>query len=168
MERKLTLSLLRLPPVRRAPSKNFSFRCHREKVSDRDNADNVYSVNRIAIHPSGIFTTAGSDGMYNFWDKESKQRVWKPLHKTNAPITVTAFNRTGTMMAYSVGYDWSKVRPARDARGARWKRAVLNPSPRAAVCRVGRQGVEGYNPAFKTAILIKVVTDEQIKVKPKK
>jgi len=28
--------------------------------------------------------------------------------------------------------------------------------------------VEGYNPAFKTAILIKGVTDEQIKVKPKK
>ena len=75
--------------------------------------------------------------MYNFWDKESKQRVWKPANKANTAITATAFNRSGTMFAYAVGYDWSK-------------------------------GVEAYNPAFKTAIMIKPITDEQIKVKPKK
>jgi WD40 repeat protein len=41
----------------------------------RDNAD-IYSVNSIKFHPiHGTFATAGGDGTYNFWDKDSKQRL---------------------------------------------------------------------------------------------
>jgi WD40 repeat protein len=36
----------------------------------------IYAVNAISFHPQyGTFVTAGSDGTYNFWDKDSKQRL---------------------------------------------------------------------------------------------
>jgi WD40 repeat protein len=41
----------------------------------RDNAE-IYAVNTIKFHPvHGTFATAGGDGTYNFWDKDSKQRL---------------------------------------------------------------------------------------------
>jgi mRNA export factor len=80
---------------------NFSFKCH------RDNSQ-VYAVNAITFHPVfGTFSTAGSDGTYNFWDKDSKQRL-KMFTSVGSPIVSTAFNRNGTIFAYAVCYDWSK------------------------------------------------------------
>lgn len=35
----------------------------------------MYAVNDISFHPYGTFSTAGSDGTINFWDKESKTRL---------------------------------------------------------------------------------------------
>lgn len=36
----------------------------------------IYAVNSIAFNPAfGTFATAGSDGTYHFWDKDSKQRL---------------------------------------------------------------------------------------------
>jgi WD40 repeat protein len=36
----------------------------------------IYAVNTIKFHPThGTFATAGGDGTYNFWDKDSKQRL---------------------------------------------------------------------------------------------
>ncbi|RKP09491.1 WD40-repeat-containing domain protein [Thamnocephalis sphaerospora] len=82
-------------------SGNFSFKCHRD-------SSQVYSVNAISFHPvHGTFSTAGSDGTFNFWDKDSKQRL-KMFPTVGAPITATTFNRNGTIFAYAVGYDWSK------------------------------------------------------------
>ena len=82
-------------------SKNFAFKCHRE-------GNEIYAVNVIAFHPTyGTFATAGSDGTYNFWDKDSKQRL-KPFSRCNAPISAGTFNMDGTIFAYSVSYDWSK------------------------------------------------------------
>jgi mRNA export factor len=69
----------------------------------------VYAVNAISFHPiHGTFSTAGADGTFSFWDKDSKQRL-KPFPSVNGQITSTAFNRNGTIFAYSVSYDWSKV-----------------------------------------------------------
>jgi hypothetical protein len=103
--------------------------------------------------------------MYNFWDKDSKQRVWKPAQKANTGITATAFNRSGNILAYAVGYDWSKVRTApRVARPSRYAGALTW----VAADTHTWQGLEGYSPAYKTAIMLKQVTDEQIRVKPKK
>lgn len=83
-------------------SKNFTFKCHREGTQD------IYSVNSISFHPTfGTFVTAGADGNYNFWDKDSKQRL-KNMNKCPAPISCGNFNRDGTIYAYAVSYDWSK------------------------------------------------------------
>ena len=58
----------------------------------RDGND-VFSVNSITFHPQwGTFVTAGSDGAYNFWDKDSKQRL-KAMQKSSMPIPCAAFNR---------------------------------------------------------------------------
>jgi mRNA export factor len=88
-------------------SSNFSFKCHRETVSST-NTTNVYAVNDISFHPQhGTFSTAGADGMYNFWDKDAKHRL-KGYPTVGGSITSTAFNRGGTIFAYAVSYDWSQ------------------------------------------------------------
>jgi len=55
----------------------------------------------------GTFVTAGSDGAYNFWDKDSKQRL-KAMAKASAPVPCAAFSRDGSVLAYAVSYDWSR------------------------------------------------------------
>ena len=51
--------------------------------------------------------TAGSDGAFNFWDKDSKQRL-KAMAKSTQPIPCSAYNKDGTIYAYAVSYDWSR------------------------------------------------------------
>ena len=81
---------------------SFSFKCHREN-------NNVHAVNAISFHPIyGTFSTAGSDGTFNFWDKDSKQRL-KGFSSIGGPIASTTFNRNGSIFAYALSYDWSKV-----------------------------------------------------------
>eukprot|EP01134_Creolimax_fragrantissima_P008127 CFRG8127T1 len=94
---------------------HFSFKCHRDNPTSTSQPAKIYSVNAISFHPKyGTFSTAGSDGTYHFWDKDSKQRLknfttpgtWgdgKP-----APISATAFNNEGTIFAYACSYDWSQ------------------------------------------------------------
>ena len=80
---------------------NFTFKCHREQ-------NDIYAVNAIAFHPTfGTFVTAGADGNYNFWDKDSKQRL-KAMSKISCPISCGEFNRDGTIYAYAASYEWSK------------------------------------------------------------
>lgn len=82
-------------------SDNFSFRCHRD-------GNNVYAINAISFHPTfGTFSTAGSDGTFNYWDKDSKQRL-KSFNNVGSPISTTCFNRDGRIFAYACSYDWSK------------------------------------------------------------
>ncbi|KAM6595947.1 hypothetical protein CsatA_006471 [Cannabis sativa] len=82
-------------------SKNFTFKCH------RDGSD-IYSVNSLNFHPvHHTFATAGSDGAFNFWDKDSKQRL-KAMARCQQPIPCSAFNSDGSLYAYAVCYDWSK------------------------------------------------------------
>eukprot|EP00741_Cyanophora_paradoxa_P019326 tig00000215_g18655.t1 len=81
--------------------KNFAFKCHRD-------GNEIYAVNSIVFHPTyGTFATAGSDGSFNFWDKDSKQRL-KPFSRANQPISASCFNATGDIYAYAVSYDWYK------------------------------------------------------------
>ncbi|XP_021826186.1 protein RAE1-like [Prunus avium] len=82
-------------------NKNFTFKCHRE-------GSEIYSVNSLNFHPvHHTFTTAGSDGSFNFWDKDSKQRL-KAMSRCNQPIPCSTFNNDGSIFAYAVCYDWSK------------------------------------------------------------
>ncbi|XP_078153786.1 protein RAE1-like isoform X1 [Carex rostrata] len=85
-------------------SKNFTFKCHREGTGGAE----IYSVNSLNFHPvHHTFATAGSDGAFNFWDKDSKQRL-KAFARCPYPIPCSAFNADGSIYAYAVCYDWSK------------------------------------------------------------
>ncbi|TQS37065.1 hypothetical protein Golomagni_02472 [Golovinomyces magnicellulatus] len=87
-------------------SSNFSFKCHRDPP--QNNISNVYSVNAISYHPIyGTFSTAGSDGTFHFWDGVAKHRL-KGYPSVGGTISATAFDRTGSIFAYAVSYDWSK------------------------------------------------------------
>ncbi|XP_048439219.1 protein RAE1-like isoform X2 [Pyrus x bretschneideri] len=81
-------------------SKNFTFKCHRE-------GNDIYSVNSLNFHPvHHTFATTGSDGSFNFWDKDSKQRL-KAMARCSQSIPCSAFNSDGSIFAYAVCYDWS-------------------------------------------------------------
>lgn len=57
-------------------SSNFSFKCHRQDQGGSKDQQGVYAVNAITFHQGyGTFSTAGSDGTINFWDKDSKTRL---------------------------------------------------------------------------------------------
>nr|POE84182.1 protein rae1 [Quercus suber]POE84840.1 protein rae1 [Quercus suber] len=82
-------------------AKNFTFKCHRD-------GNEIYSVNSLNFHPvHHTFATAGSDGAFNFWDKDSKQRL-KAMARCGQPIPCSTFNNDGSIFAYAVCYDWSK------------------------------------------------------------
>ncbi|KAI3923840.1 hypothetical protein MKW92_007812 [Papaver armeniacum] len=82
-------------------SKKFTFKCHRE-------GQEIYSVNSLNFHPvHHTFATAGSDGAFKFWDKDSKRRL-KAMARCKNPIPCSAFNSDGSIFAYAVCYDWSK------------------------------------------------------------
>lgn len=82
-------------------SRNFAFKCHRD-------GNDVYSVNSISFHNThGTFATAGSDGTFHFWDKDSKQRL-KQFPKVSQPICAATFNAEGNLYAYAASYDWGK------------------------------------------------------------
>ncbi|KAJ1500620.1 hypothetical protein HMI56_003717 [Coelomomyces lativittatus] len=89
-----------------AKQNNFTFKCHRDDACPQ----NVYSVNDVAVHPKyGTFGTCGSDGVIHFWDKEARTRLKTFQHAgKGVPIPCISFNRTGTMLAYAVSYDWSR------------------------------------------------------------
>ncbi|OLY80480.1 Poly(A)+ RNA export protein [Smittium mucronatum] len=83
------------------PKKSFSYKAHREK-------ENFFPTNSVCFNPVfGSLLTAGSDGNMITWDKDAKSRL-KSFPSANIPITSTCFNKTGNILAYSVGYDWSK------------------------------------------------------------
>ncbi|KAH9817391.1 Nucleoporin GLE2 [Teratosphaeria destructans] len=97
-------------------SNNFSFKCHRQQSPNDRNLSNVYSVNAISFHPQhGTFSTAGSDGTFHFWDKDAKHRL-KGYPEVGGTISATDFNRTGSIFAYAVSYDWSKGYQANNAQ----------------------------------------------------
>ena len=82
-------------------TKNFAFKCHRSN-------EEIFAVNAISFHPThGTFATAGSDGIFTFWDKDNRQRL-KQFNSCAYPITATRFNPKGNLFAYAVSYDWSK------------------------------------------------------------
>ncbi|KAF9969467.1 hypothetical protein BGZ65_011911 [Modicella reniformis] len=89
-------------------TQNFSFKCHREGGQTPRDQATVYSVNSIQWHPiHGTFSTAGSDGSFAFWDKDSRQKL-KAFPKVGSPISSSCFNHKGTIFAYAISYDWNK------------------------------------------------------------
>lgn len=85
-------------------SGNMSFKCHRDPV--KSNNVNIWTINAVSTHPKyGSFSSGGSDGSFNFWDKESKTRL-KTFPGIGGSISATDFNGDGTIFAYAVSYDW--------------------------------------------------------------
>ncbi|KAJ4480033.1 Poly(A)+ RNA export protein [Lentinula aciculospora] len=87
---------------------NYSFKCHRQNSSSKEDQSLIYSINDINFHPvHGSFSTCGSDGAVHFWDRDARLRL-KSFSRAPGPITCSAFNNTGSMFAYAVSYDWHK------------------------------------------------------------
>ncbi|CAK9297038.1 unnamed protein product [Gordionus sp. m RMFG-2023] len=94
------------------PKDNFTFKCHRS-TETVNGVQEIYPVNDISFHPiHNTLATVGSDGRYNFWDKDSRTKLKSSeIASTPSevmPITCCAFNPSGHIFAYSTGYDWSK------------------------------------------------------------
>jgi mRNA export factor len=79
---------------------SFEYKCHRT-------VDEIYPMNCVDFHPSGVFVSAGGDGILIIWDRLNKSRN-KSFNSCNYPITATKFSSQGDIIAYAVGYDWSK------------------------------------------------------------
>jgi len=69
----------------------------------------VYAVNDIAVHPVDpkIVATVGSDGCLNLWDFASRLRL-QGSKRLEGSLSACGFNRDGKILAYAMGYDWSK------------------------------------------------------------
>ncbi|KNC46295.1 transducin family protein/WD-40 repeat family protein [Thecamonas trahens ATCC 50062] len=101
---------------------NFAFKCHR---NTRNN--HIFAVNSISFHPRfGTLATAGSDGQYLFWDKDSRQRL-KAFKQAQNSISASSFNRDGSIYAYAVSYDWSKGAASYKQNEGSW--IYLHPTP---------------------------------------
>ena len=86
---------------------DFAFRCHR---NTKNTPVLVYSVNDIAFNPVyGTFCTVGSDGIYSIWDKLNRSRLFERNDtQDKTPLTSCDYNSNGNLLAFSIGYDWSR------------------------------------------------------------
>ncbi|KAF6031848.1 RAE1 [Bugula neritina] len=90
------------------PKDNFSFKCHRSVPTTTGAVQDIFAVNDIAFHPvHGTLATVGSDGRFNFWDKDVRTKL-KTSEQLNQPITACSFDSTGKIFAYAGSYDWSQ------------------------------------------------------------
>ena len=82
----------------------FTFKCHRDTSKNY-----VYAVNDLSVHPGfGTFSTVGSDGTFNFWDKDNRTKVHNSAKTAPTSISAGQFNAPGDIFAYAVSYDWSQ------------------------------------------------------------
>lgn len=88
-------------------NEDFCFKCHREENKAAQRAD-VYAVNGITFNTQyNTFATYGSEGAMIVWNKDSKSK-YKSSKKFPAPFTAASFTEDGKLIAYAIGYDWSK------------------------------------------------------------
>ncbi|KAJ3876295.1 WD40-repeat-containing domain protein [Lentinula edodes] len=87
---------------------SFCYLEENNKRSKKNDQSLIYSINDINFHPvHGTFSTCGSDGTVHFWDRDARMRL-KSFNRASGPIVCSAFNRTGSIFAYAVSYDWHK------------------------------------------------------------
>lgn len=61
------------------------------------------------FHPQhNTLVTIGSDGRYSMWDKDARTKL-KTSDAAPLPLTCAAIHASGQVMAYAIGYDWSRV-----------------------------------------------------------
>ncbi|KIH64008.1 hypothetical protein ANCDUO_05684, partial [Ancylostoma duodenale] len=72
-------------------------------------ARNLLQVNDIVFHPQhNTLVTIGSDGRYSMWDKDARTKL-KTSDAAPLPLTCAAIHASGQVMAYAIGYDWSRL-----------------------------------------------------------
>ena len=102
MSNKMAMQQRPGPATKPANAKSFVFKFHRD-------GNDVYCVNAIDFHRNNTFCTAGSDGVFAFWDKDVRHRLSIfEAHKLRCPITAFKFSPMGNMCFYALSYDWSK------------------------------------------------------------
>lgn len=86
---------------------NFTWRCHRDPIDTKKQVK-IWACNAMAYNPKreSCVATGGADGTFVFWDVENHIKL-KAFSAVGGAITACSFDRTGTMFAYAVGYDWS-------------------------------------------------------------
>mmetsp|Transcript_12421 Transcript_12421/g.12462 ORF Transcript_12421/g.12462 Transcript_12421/m.12462 type:complete len:100 (-) Transcript_12421:9-308(-) len=85
----------------------------------------VYAVHQVSFNlKHQTFATCGGDGSYFIWDKEQRKRL-KSTGGCDVPITACRMNPSGSLMAYSFGYDWAK---GYNARGSSPVKLFLHPT----------------------------------------
>ena len=83
---------------------DFAFRCHRSA-----DGQELYPVHDIAFNPvHGTFCTAGGDGSWIIWDKDSRSRLKHGFKDRRPPVVAVHYSPLGDILAYATGYDWSK------------------------------------------------------------
>ena len=50
--------------------------------------------------------TAGSDGLWTIWNKDTKA-MYKKSTKSNFGVTCVKFSEDGRLLVHTHGYDWS-------------------------------------------------------------
>ena len=105
--------------------------CHRKDEPAPSKSSAVYAVNDIKFHPYGTFSTAGSDGTINFWDKESKTR----LKSESSCCTIDGTEPNPYSFAGNLVVDKRSGPPPRRAQLSR-TRAARSRRPRS-ITRVG-------------------------------
>ncbi len=73
----------------------------------------IYAVNSIHFNNRhGTFATGGGDGVFAFWDKDNKQRLFllgqKDNKRMDTSISKVAFSKDSDFFGYVVSYDWSR------------------------------------------------------------
>ncbi|CAF3388023.1 unnamed protein product [Rotaria socialis] len=90
---------------------NFTFKCHRSTptATTVGTTQDIFAVNDIAFHPiHGTLATVGSDGRYNYWDKDDRMKLKTSDVINDQSITCCAFDSRGQLFSYASSYDWHK------------------------------------------------------------
>ena len=86
---------------------DFAFKCHRDE-SAANKCAQVFSLNAITFNKThSTFATIGADGHYFTWNKDTKSK-YKSSKKFPGSLCAADFSDDGTMLCYSLGYDYSK------------------------------------------------------------
>uniref|UniRef100_A0A0N5BST8 WD_REPEATS_REGION domain-containing protein n=1 Tax=Strongyloides papillosus TaxID=174720 RepID=A0A0N5BST8_STREA len=89
------------------PKDNFTFKCHRSQELINGYQE-IYPVNDVKFnYIHGTLCTVGGDGRYSFWDKDSRTKL-KGSDAFPMPFTKCDIHGNGSMVAFALGYDWSK------------------------------------------------------------
>ncbi|PAV83790.1 hypothetical protein WR25_22950 [Diploscapter pachys] len=96
----------------------FTFKCHRS-AELVNGYQEIFAVNDITFHPQhGTLITCGSDGRYSMWDKDARTKL-KTSEAHPLPITCVHIHASGTILAYAMGYDWSKGHEGNAQQGSK-------------------------------------------------